>query len=115
VALAVALATFAGGAAGTSAAHVGLSTASLATFRSAMINRLRAEQLDYRWVACVRSGRRFEGVPVVRCNVDFGIDPHVQAYCSVLRRGRLLTSEEDPAIPCGADNAGYSGKLTTYG
>ena len=67
------------------------------------------------WVACVRSGRRFDGVRVVRCNVDFGIDPHVQAYCAVLRGGRLLTSEDNPAIPCGPDNAGRMPKLITYG
>jgi hypothetical protein len=53
-------------------------------------------------------------VRVVRCNVDFG-EPHIVAYCSVLRGGRLLTSEDDPAIPCGHDNAGYSAKLVQYG
>ena len=37
------------------------------------------------------------------------------AYCSVLRGGHLLTSEEDSAIPCGHDNAGYSDPVVTYG
>lgn len=92
-----------------------VSTASLATFRQAIISRMHAQQLNYTGVACVHSGGRFQGVPVVRCNVDFGIDPHVMAYCSVFRGGQLLTSEQDPAIPCGHDNAGYSGKLITYG
>lgn len=67
--------------------------------------RLRAKYLDFRWVACIRTGRAFEGVPVVRCNVNFG-DPHIEAYCSVLRDGRLVTDHEDPAIPCRHDDAG---------
>jgi hypothetical protein len=82
-------------------------------FRAAVIARMRAEHLNYRWVACVPSGNRFHGVPVVRCNVDFG-EPHVVAYCSVLRDGRLETSEDAPAIPCGHDNAGYSATITEY-
>jgi hypothetical protein len=67
--------------------------------------RLRAHYLRFHWVACVRTGRRFNGVPVVRCNVNFG-DPHIEAYCSVLRDGRLVTNHEDPAIPCRHDDAG---------
>ena len=67
--------------------------------------RLRAHYLRFRWVACVRTGRTFSGVPVVRCNVDFG-DPHIEAYCSVLRDGRLLTDHDDPKIPCRHDDAG---------
>jgi hypothetical protein len=84
-------------------------------FRTALISRLHAQQLNYHWVVCVRTPHRFKGVRVVRCNVDFGIDPHVEAYCSVLRGGRLLTSEQDPAIPCGHDNAGFSDPVVTYG
>ena len=83
-------------------------------FRTAVIARMHAEHLDYRWVVCVPSGNRFDGVRVVRCNVDFG-EPHIVAYCSVLRGGRLLTSEDDPAIPCGHDNAGYSAPVVQYG
>ena len=72
-----------------------------------MIAKLHAGYVHYQWVACLRSGARFHGVPVTRCNVEFG-DPHVQAYCSVFRGGRLVTSEEDPAIPCRHDDAGFS-------
>jgi hypothetical protein len=103
------------GSGGGSSAGVHLSTASPAKFRTAIIARLRAQHLNYKWVACVSSGRHYGGVRIVRCNVDFGIDPHVEAYCSVLRGGRLLTSKDDHAIPCGADKAGRSPKLITYG
>ena len=91
-----------------------ISTESTAAFRKAVVDHLRAHHLDYRWVVCVRTAHRFAGVPIVRCNVDFG-DPHITAYCSVLRGGYLLTSEEDSAIPCGHDNAGYSDPVVTYG
>ena len=67
--------------------------------------RLRAKYLTFHWVACVRTGRTFHDVPVVRCNVNFG-DPHIEAYCSVLRNGQLVTDHEDPAIPCKHDDAG---------
>lgn len=91
-----------------------VTTASLATFHRALVTRLKAQHAGFRWVACVRSGKSFAGVPIVRCNVNFG-DPHIQAYCSVFRGGRLLTSQEDPAIPCGHDDAGYSITMETYG
>jgi hypothetical protein len=89
-------------------------TASLARFHNAVVARMRAENLRYLWVACVRSGNRYRSVPVVRCNVDFG-EPHIVAYCSVFRNGRLLTSEDDPAIPCAHDDAGWSDPVVTYG
>ncbi len=92
-----------------------VTTESQTMFRTALITRLRAQQLNYHWVVCVRTPHRFGGVRVVRCNVDFGIDPHVEAYCSVLRGGHLLTSEQDRAIPCGHDNAGFSDPVVTYG
>jgi hypothetical protein len=95
------------------AAATAVTTASPATFHRALVARLNAQHAGYRWVACVRSGKRFHGVPIVRCNVNFG-DPHIQAYCSVFRGGRLLTSQEDPAIPCGHDNAGYSISMQTF-
>ena len=69
--------------------------------------RLRAKQLDFRWVACVRNGRSFRGAEIVRCNVNFG-DPHIEAYCSVLEDGRLVTDHENSAIPCSRDQAGWS-------
>jgi hypothetical protein len=100
------------GAAGASSAAV--RTESLPAFRAAVIDRMRREHLDYRWVACVSTTHRFEGVRVVRCNVDFG-EPHIVAYCSVLRGGRLVTNQDDPAIPCGHDDAGFSAPVVQYG
>ena len=91
-----------------------VTTARPSTFHSALIAHLRAEHLDYHWVVCVRTAHLFEGVRIVRCNVDFG-EPHIQAYCSVLRGGRLLTNQQDPAIPCGHDNAGYRQSVVQYG
>lgn len=110
---AVAYALWGSGSAGASASSSTIATERPASFRAAIIARMRAEHLDYHWVLCVGSGNRFHGVPVVRCNVDFG-EPHIVAYCSVLRGGRLLTSEDDPAIPCGHDNAGFSDPVVTY-
>ena len=69
--------------------------------------RLEAKDLDYRWVACVRVGRTYSHVPITRCNVDFGIDPHVEAYCLLLKDERLVTNHDDPAIPCAHDDAGW--------
>jgi hypothetical protein len=97
-----------------SASAASVRTESPTLFRTALIARLRAEHLDFHWVVCIRTPHRFGGVNVVRCNVDFG-EPHITAFCSVLRGGRLLTSEEDSAIPCGHDNAGYSIRVTQYG
>ena len=97
-----------------SASAASIRTENPALFRAALIARLRAEHLDFHWVVCIRTPHRFDGVRVVRCNVDFG-EPHIEAYCSVLRRGRLVTSEQDSAIPCGHDNAGYSDPVVQYG
>lgn len=102
-------------AAGGDASAGKVTTASLGTFRTDVIARLHTDRLNYNWVVCVRTPHQFRGVGVVRCNVDFGIDPHVEAYCSVLRDGRLLTSEQDSAIPCGHDNAGFSDPVVTFG
>jgi hypothetical protein len=66
---------------------------------------LRAQNLSVQNVACIRNGRAYHGHPVIRCNVNFG-DPHVVAYCSVIVAGRLVTSHQDPAIPCGPDLSG---------
>jgi hypothetical protein len=63
---------------------------------------LRSENLSVQNVACVRNGRAYHGHPVIRCNVNFG-DPHVVAYCSVILAGRLVTSHQDPSIPCQPD------------
>jgi hypothetical protein len=51
---------------------------------------------------------------VVRCNVNYG-DPHVVAYCSVLRDGRLVTSAEDKSIPCTHDDVGWSAPIQVFG
>jgi hypothetical protein len=90
-----------------------VSTAGVAVFRRSLMARLRSQRLDYRSVVCVPNGFRFQGVAVVRCNVDFG-DPHIEAYCSVFRGGRLLTSEDDAAIPCGPDTAGNPAIIVQY-
>lgn len=90
-----------------------LSTQSPARFETMLKARLKRLGDNYHWVVCIPNGRSFEGVRIVRCNVDFG-EPHIEAYCSVLRGGRLLTSQEDPAIPCAHDNAGMSTPVVTY-
>jgi hypothetical protein len=66
---------------------------------------LRSEHLSVQYVDCVRNGRAYHGHPVIRCNVNFG-DPHVVAYCSVILAGRLITSHQDPSIPCQPDMVG---------
>ena len=78
-----------------------------AVARRLMTARLNANHLDYQWVACVRVGRTYTHVPITRCNVDFGIDPHVEAYCLLLKDGKLVTNHDDPAIPCAHDDAGW--------
>ena len=70
-----------------------------------MIDYLQSKDLAYHWVACLRSGRSFEGAAIVRCNVNFG-DPHIEAYCIVLRDGKLYSDHQDPKIPCQRDNRG---------
>jgi hypothetical protein len=66
---------------------------------------LRSEHLSFQYVVCIKNGRAYRGHPVIRCNVNFG-DPHVVAYCSVISAGRLVTTQQDPAIPCKPDRAG---------
>ena len=83
----------------------------------ASANRLMIEYLDwkrlsYRWVACLHSGRSFEGAAIVRCNVNFG-DPHIEAYCIVLRHGKLYSDHDDPAIPCQRDNRAPPATIVT--
>jgi len=90
---------------GGSSASDGLAEATPPVAKRLLTARLRAQFLAFKWVACIRTGRQFKGVPVVRCNVNFG-DPHIEAYCSLLRHGRLVTDHEDPAIPCRHDDAG---------
>jgi hypothetical protein len=91
-----------------------LTSASPDLAKELMTARLNAQHLDYRWVACVRVDRKYTNVPITRCNVNFGIDPHIEAYCLVLKRGKLLTNHDEPAIPCGHDDAGW-GNTTIVG
>jgi hypothetical protein len=80
----------------------------LRTVKKALVAELERKQLTFRWVACVRNGRVYRHQPIVRCNVNFGMDPHVEAYCAVFEGGRLVTNHENDAIPCGHDDAGFS-------
>jgi hypothetical protein len=68
--------------------------------------------LRYRWVVCVGTGRVFRSQDVVRCNVDFG-DPHIEAYCSIIDRGRLVTNHETPSFTCPADRRGWTTTIVT--
>ena len=84
----------------------------LAHARQLMVEYLDSKHLDYRWVACLYSGRSFVGVPIVRCNVNFG-DPHIEAYCIVLRWGELYTDHQDKNIPCRRDNRAPPATIVT--
>jgi hypothetical protein len=75
--------------------------------KRALAARLHRQLLRPHWIACVPTGRSFHDAAVIRCNVNFG-DPHIQAYCSVLRGNALVTQYDDPKIPCGHDNAGWT-------
>jgi hypothetical protein len=83
-----------------------------AAVRAALIARLQRSHLSYRWVVCIRTGRVFRSHSVVRCNVNFG-DPHIEAYCSIIDRGRLVTNHETPSFPCLADRRGWSATTVT--
>jgi hypothetical protein len=80
--------------------------------RSALISRLETEHLTYRWVVCVPTGRAFRRQGVVRCNVNFG-DPHIEAYCAIVDRGRLLTDHETPSFDCPPDLRGWTTTIVT--
>ena len=82
------------------------------TARAALINRLERSQLNYRWVVCIRTGRVFRNHGVVRCNVNFG-DPHIEAYCSIIVGGHLITNHETPSFSCPADLHGWDTKTVT--
>jgi hypothetical protein len=77
-----------------------------------MIDYLQSKQLAWRWVACLHTGRSFVGAPIVRCNVNFG-DPHIEAYCVVLRWGQLYTDHQDANIPCQRDNRAPPATIVT--
>ncbi len=86
---------------GSSASRIEAATPTEA--KKLMVGYLDSKYLSYRWVACLRSGRSFEGAAIVRCNVNFG-DPHIEAYCIVLRNGDLYTDHQNADIPCQRDN-----------
>ena len=103
------------GCGGGAAAAPKLTEAAPTVAKRLMQKRLVAKHLDYTWLACVRVGRTYHHVPITRCNVGFGIDPHVEAYCVVLRDGALVTSHENRKIPCRHDDAGWDGTTLTSG
>jgi hypothetical protein len=73
---------------------------SLPPVRAALVRRLRAEHLSFRWVHCYRDAAKYRTLRVTRCKVNFG-DPHIVQYCAVIIRGRLVTDHERRAIRCG--------------
>jgi hypothetical protein len=85
---------------------------SVAQAKQLMTGYLRSKHLDYRWVACLHSGNSFKGAEIVRCNVNFG-DPHIEAYCIVLRDGRLYSDHDDPKVPCQRDNRAPPATITS--
>lgn len=106
--LVVAVAVLVAGCGGSShGAAPELKSAPPALAKRLLTKQLDAKQLNYTWVACVRVGRSYKHVAITRCNVDFGIDPHVEGYCVLLEDGRLATNHQDPAIPCKHDDAGW--------
>ena len=82
------------------------------TAKQLMVEYLDGKHLSYHWVACLRSGRSFRGAAIVRCNVNFG-DPHIEAYCIVLRDGKLYSDHDNPAIPCQRDNRAPPATIVT--
>jgi len=99
-----------GGAAGAPAAV----RTDVPTVRRLLTQRLIDKKLNYRYVVCVRSPARFEGGPVVRCNVNFNA-PHIEVYCGVVRDGRLLTNHESSAVPCPRDDVGRDPPVRVWG
>jgi len=97
---------------GGGSSQVSVSPGIVPAVRSALVERLHAKGLEYRWIACLRNGRSFRGHQIVRCNVNFG-DPHVEAYCGVLIGGRLHTNHDDQAIGCASDLAGQKPSITS--
>jgi hypothetical protein len=100
LALAVALAIAAGCGGGTSpSAPAGDAPATAAGAEQALAARLTGRELSFDWVRCVDAGVRREGAPVHRCNVNFG-EPHIEAYCVLVREGRAVTQVEDRTLRC---------------
>jgi hypothetical protein len=70
-----------------------------AAAQDAMAARLAARDLSFHYVRCVDGGARRGAETVFRCNVNFG-EPHIEAYCVVVRGGRAVTQVEDPSLRC---------------
>jgi hypothetical protein len=88
-------------------------TSNTTVIKRQLAARLHSKLLSPHWIVCVPSGSRYQGAAVIRCNVNFG-DPHIQAYCSVLRGNRLVTNYDDSSIPCGHDDAGWRAPVQTF-
>jgi hypothetical protein len=76
--------------------------------RAALEARLLDRNLSYHWVVCVRTEGAFAGLPIFRCNVNFG-EPHIVRYCATFEDGRLVTNREQPRIRCGRRALSYQG------
>lgn len=97
----------------TSSGPTGPVTSNEAQIKRQLLTRLHEHALEPHWVACVPSGRHYAGAAVIRCNVNYG-DPHIEAICSVLRGGDLVTDHDEDLIPCGPDLAGWHPQIKTY-
>ena len=111
IAVAVAALAFLAGCGGSSSSG-GFAEAAPPVAKRLLTAQLRAEYLTFHWIACVRTGRAYRGAPVVRCNVNFG-DPHIEAYCSIIHRDRLVTNHETPSFACPADLRGWATTIVT--
>lgn len=107
--LGVAAAALLAGCGGNSSAYEATTPAKA---KQLMVDYLDGKHLTYRWVACLRSGRSFHDAAIVRCNVNFG-DPHIEAYCIVLKHGKLFTDHQDRTIPCQRDNRAPPAAIVT--
>ncbi len=107
LAVVLSIVALASGCRGESKASPTLSRVAPVVAQRLLERRLTDMHLDYKWVACVNVGRTYKHVPITRCNVSFGIDPHVEGYCVVLMDGKLATNHEYAAIPCRHDDAGW--------
>lgn len=99
---------------GSSSGSSGPVTSNEHEIKRQLVTLLHEHALEPHWVACVPSGRRYEGAAVIRCNVNYG-DPHIEAICSVLRGGELLTNHEEESIPCQPDTRGWHPYIRTFG
>ena len=112
VAVVVLAAGCGGGSSSPSSPQVSMSGGIVPAVRSALVERLHEKGLGYRWIACLRNDRSFRGHQIVRCNVNFG-DPHIEAYCIVLRDGKLYSDHNDARVLYQRDNRAPPATITT--